>query len=98
MFYWSNHLDRRMTNKLYAFTELNWYNYMSSGTGLPIAGGDLFNFGAPNMIGENIVTNAYGAKLKPNRNVEVGAAWEFPLTEFRGTLDNRLTADLIIRF
>ncbi len=100
MFYWSNHLDRRMTKSLYAFSELNWYNYMSNGTAfpLPIAGGDLFNLGAPGIEGRNIVTNAWGVKLKPNRNVEMGTAWEFPLSEFRGVLDNRLTADLILRY
>jgi len=98
MFYWSNHLDHQFNRKLYVFTELNWYNYMSNGNGLPIAGGDLFNFGAPGVKGDNIVTNAYGVKVKPNRNIEMGTAWEFPMTDFRGTMDNRLTADLIIRF
>lgn len=59
---------------------------------------DLFNLGSPGVEGNNIVTNAYGLKYKPNRNLESGVAWEFPLTERRGVLDNRLTVDLILRY
>jgi len=100
MFYWSHHLDRRFGSMFYGFTELNWYNFMKSGTGLaaPIEGGDLFNLGSRDIAGNNMVTNAWGVKLKPNRNIESGVAFEFPLTERRGILENRLTADLILRF
>jgi hypothetical protein len=99
MFYWSNHLDRRVANKAYIFSELNWYNYMKDGTAFPaVEGGDLFNFGAAGVKGNNIVTNAYGLKYKPNGNIESGVAFEFPLTQTRGILDNRLTADLILRY
>jgi hypothetical protein len=99
--YWSNHLDKRIrSSRFYAFTELNWYHYTKNGTAfpLPVAGGDFFNLGSPGISGSNIVTNAYGLKFKPNRNLEAGVAWEFPMTETRGILDNRLTADLILRF
>ncbi len=101
IFYWSNHVDKRIGgSNFYAFSELNWYNYMKSGSNfpLPVEGGDLINLGAPGIAGNNIVTNAYGLKYKPTRNLEAGVAWEFPLTERRGILDNRLTADLILRY
>ncbi len=100
MFYWSTHLDRRITKKAYAFTEFNWYNYMKDANafGLPVEGGDLFNLGSPGIAGNNLVTNAYGLKFKPRSNIEAGTAFEFPLTERRGILDNRITADLIIRY
>ena len=100
MFYWSNHVDRRFGNKFYAFSELNWYNYMKNASAFPapIEGGDLFNLGSPGVKGNNIVTNAWGIKIKPNRNIESGVAFEFPMTQRRGVLDNRLTADLIFRF
>lgn len=100
MFYWSHHVDRRFGKMIYGFSELNWYNFMKSGSGLqaPIEGGDLFNLGSIDIAGNNIVTNAWGVKLKPNRHIESGVAFEFPLTERRGVLDNRLTADLILRF
>ena len=100
MFYWSNHLDRQLGQKWYAFSELNWYNYMKNASAFPapVEGGDLFNLGSPGVKGNNLVTNAWGVKFKPNRNIESGVAFEFPLTERRGVLDNRLTADLIVRF
>jgi len=101
IFYWSNHLDKRLgESNFYALTELNWYNYLKSGSafGLPLEGGDLFNLGSVGVAGNNLVTNAYGLKYKPNRHLESGVAWEIPLTERKGILDNRLTADLILRF
>ncbi len=101
IFYWSNHLDKRIgASRFYAFTELNWYNFMKSGNAFPfpIQGGDLFNLGSVDVAGSNIVTNAYGLKYKPSRNLETGVAWEFPLTQTRGILDNRLTVDLILRY
>jgi hypothetical protein len=64
MYYWSNHLDRRIGNKFYAFSELNWYNYMknASAFALPVEGGDLFNPGSPGVRGNNLVTNAWGSR------------------------------------
>ncbi len=101
MFYWSNHLDKRIREtNVYAFSELNWYNYMKSGSAfpLPLHGGDLFDLGSVGVAGNNLVTNAYGLKYKPSKNIESGVAFEFPLTERRGLLDNRLTVDLIVRY
>lgn len=101
MFYWSNHLDRQVGDRpLWAFTEVNWYNYQSSATAFPLAveGGDLFNLGSPGITGNDLVTAAFGAKIKPRNNVEAGLAWEFPLTSRQGLMDNRITADMIFRF
>lgn len=100
--YWSNHFDHRFAGtKIYAFAEVNWYHYMSSGrdfTLAPIEGGDLFNFGAVGVAGNDIVTGAFGLKYKPSNRVELGIAWEKPLTERRDVLDNRLTVDCILRY
>lgn len=101
VFYLSNHFDRQLGDRpLYAFTELNWYNYGSSAAAfpLPIEGGDIFNLGSPGITGNDLVTHAIGMKAKPRRSVEAGVAWEYPMTARQGLLDNRLTADLIVRF
>jgi len=100
VFYWSNHVDRELFGGVYALAEVNWYHWMSSGTAfpLPVEGGDLFNLGSAGVTGNNIVTGAFGAKYKPNGNLELGVAWEVPLTERRGLLDNRLTVDCIFRY
>lgn len=98
--YWSNHWDRQIGDRpIYAFTEVNWYHYMSSGTAFgPVEGGDLFNLGSAGVTGNDLVTQAVGAKLKPRRNTELGIAYEFPLTERKGLLEDRLTVDLIFRY
>ena len=99
--YWSNHLDKRIgATNLYALTELNWFHYMNDSKTFPVAleGGDLFNLGSPGIEGHDLVTNAYGVRYKPNRHLESGCAFEFPLTEKKGLMENRLTADLIIRY
>lgn len=99
--FWSNHFDYRISGtRVYAFTEFNWFHYNNNATAFPLSieGGDLFNLGAPGIRGNDIVTNAYGLKYKPRSNIETGIAFEFPLTQRRGVLDNRITADFIIRY
>ena len=101
VWYWSNHIDRRIgCTNLHALMELNWYHWMGSGTnGLPgVEGGDLFNLGSTGVSGNDIVTGAFGVKYKPSNKMEVGVAWEFPLTDRRDVLDNRLTVDCIFRY
>ncbi len=82
--------------------ETNWYHSLGAGTtGIGtsgLEGGDLFNFGAPGVAGNDIVTGAFGFKLKPSDRVEIGIAAEFPLTDRRDILENRITADLIFRY
>ncbi len=99
--YWSNHLDYRFARRWYVLTELNWYHWLASGQDGPlpgIEGLDVINFGNPGVSGNDIVTNAYGMKFKPNCHNELGFAWEFPLTERRDIIDNRLTVDWIFRY
>lgn len=102
MLYWSNHFDREIGDTgIYGLVEVNWFNWVKSGTNpaLPgIEGLDLINLGSVGVAGNDIVTGAVGAKYKPNGNVELGVAWEFPLTDRRDILDNRITADVILRY
>jgi hypothetical protein len=98
--YWSNHLDRKLTDRFYVFGEVNWYVWMRSGkNGLPgVEGLDLFNFGSTGVAGNSIVTGALGVKYKPRDSMELGLAFEGPLTEREDIIHNRLTADLILRY
>ena len=99
IFFWSNHLDKRLSrSNVYIFTEANWFNYLSSGNGIPVEGGDLFDLGSSNVTGNNLVTGAMGTKWKPRSNIETGLAYEVPLTEREGVLANRFTADFILRY
>ena len=98
--YISNHFDYEFHPGIYALTEFNWYHWLESGgNGIPgIEGGDLFNFGSTGVAGNNIVTGAFGLKYKPSCDTEIGVAWELPLTERRDVLENRITADWIVRY
>jgi len=100
VFYWSNHIDHQFFDRLYVFTEYNWYHWMSSGQGgVPgVEGGDLFNLGSTGVGGNNIVTGAFGLKYKPDQNCELGLCYEWPLSKRQDLLENRITADVILRY
>lgn len=99
--YWSNHFDVQMTRRLYLFSETNWYHWLKSGTntGLNgVEGLDLINLGSTGVAGNDIITSAAGVKIKPGAHSEIGVAFEFPVTQRRDIIDNRLTVDWIFRY
>lgn len=66
---------------------------------LAVGGGmDLFDFGAPGIAGNDVVTGARGLKYKPGDHLEVGLAYEIPWNQRWDILQDRLSLDLIIRF
>jgi hypothetical protein len=93
-------VDRHLFGCVYALAEANWYHWFGSGqNGLNgIEGLDVINFGSTNVAGNDIVTGAVGVKLKPSGGMEIGVAWEAPLTDRRDIIDNRLTVDWILRY
>jgi hypothetical protein len=100
-FYHSLHLDREIGGWFYPLLEMNWFQYTGGGTTLPRSLGEgdgLFNFGTQGMTGRELLTTAIGAKFKLANNVWAGAAYEFPLSEYKGILNNRITVDLTIRY
>ena len=99
--HWSNHLDVKLTNNLYLFTEVVWWHWTeSANNGLPlgVAGHDAFNLSSTNVEGNDLVTQNVGVKLKPSRSTEVGVAYEFPVSDFEDIIDDRLQFDLILRY
>jgi len=101
MWYWSNHWDYQLLEKLYAVLEVNWFHWLQSGDRLPGAnfeGGDLFNLGSGDVAGNDIVTLGVGGRVKPTQNSELGVAYEFPLTERKDLLESRVYLDLILRY
>lgn len=102
LFYSQIHLDRQLNDWIYGLVELNWYHWVSSGDrGLPAALGEgdgLINLGTSGVAGNDLVTLAIGSKAKLSQNVELGVAWEFPISPREDLLDNRVTADLIFRY
>lgn len=99
--YWSNHIDYQVRQRMYLLAECNWFHWTESGVDGPIPGIeglDVINLGSPGVTGNDIVTAAAGVKFKPSGHSELGFAFEFPLTERRDIIDNRITVDWIIRY
>ncbi|HXY36324.1 MAG TPA: hypothetical protein VEI07_18955 [Planctomycetaceae bacterium] len=98
--YWSNHIDRKLTSwGLYGLYEVNWYHWLRSGDNdVPIDGLDLLNLGEKGVAGHNVVTNAVGLKWSPSINQEIGIAFEFPLTANRDLMADRINFNWILRY
>jgi len=59
---------------------------------------DLINLGDTAVEGNDLVTQNVGLKYKPHGNFEAGAAFEFPLTEFKDIIENRWQFEMIFRY
>jgi len=59
---------------------------------------DILNLGSTGVTGNDIVTRAFGLKAKPRQNVELGGAYEFPVTDREGIMLERWTFDMIFRY
>lgn len=89
--------------------ELNWFHVWDAGDGgrlTPVSGivdfegSDFFNLGAANSHRErDLVTAAIGFRSRITDSVDIGAAYEIPLTDKEDSLINdRFTVDLIWNF
>src|SRR5262249_46783738 len=108
----SAHLDYDVGNlhKIYPLMELNWFSYTKAGTNvyvigdnvvvpkLGFEGADLINFGARGVAGHNFVSLAFGMRYKFCEAIQLGGAFEFPITGRRDLMDYRLTFDAIFRY
>ncbi|MCB1232487.1 MAG: hypothetical protein KDN19_19725 [Verrucomicrobiae bacterium] len=112
-FYNSVHVSYAVTDWFFPLAELNVFHVMDAGDGSPrfpeqvgglvpaiakFEGGDLVNLGAANTV-DNFVSLALGARARVNDAMDVGFAWEFPLTDQdHGLMEDRFTVDVVIRF
>lgn len=111
----SAHVSYALTEKFMPLLELNWFHVLDNGSGesrfmdqaggaVPaiarFEGGDLVNLGASNATDNaNIVTAAAGFRYFLTDSVELGAAFELPLTNEQDNLmEYRITADLVWKF
>lgn len=95
--------------------EINWFHVLDAGDGrqafnsqaggavpavIEFEGGDLFNIGASNAINNrDFVSAAVGFRSRITPAVDVGFAYEFPLTnEDDSLMQDRFTLDLVWKF
>lgn len=100
-FYHSFHLDREIGGWFYPLIEANWFHYTGGGTLLPRAVGDgdgLLNLGTQGMSGRSLFSTAVGAKVKFSEHLYLGGAYEVALSDYKGILNNRIIADLVVRY
>lgn len=99
--YWSNQWDYEVVDHWYGLFGVNWFHWMKNAgnnfTG-GVAGLDFINLPTNGVAGNNVATGVVGAKWKPNGHLEVGAGFEFPLTDREDILRNRAYADVIFRY
>ena len=101
LWYWSNQWDYEVADGWYGLLGVNWFHWMRSAgvnIGTPVTGLDLMNLPVGGVAGDDVVTGVVGTKFKPNRHVEIGVGYEFPMTNRTDILENRLYADLIFRY
>lgn len=103
----SLHADYKL-GPIYPLIEMNWVYAMNSGDRLPIdqEGFDFFNLGAADAGGNSVVTMAFGARLRMlsgiglmggyRGNVDLGAAYELPVTSREDIFGWRVTSDIIL--
>jgi hypothetical protein len=101
-FYLSLHADREFFGWLYPLLEVNWFHWVTSGQrGLPPALGEgdgLINLGTSGVAGNDLVSMAVGLKARLGQHADTGVAWEFPVSNRHDLLNNRITAEFIIRY
>jgi hypothetical protein len=115
LFFDSWHVSYRLLEKLFPMIELNHFHVLNAGKGMTqfdaqaggavpgiarFEGGDLINLGAKNAVNHrDLVTLALGCRYRINESVDVGAAFELPLTSTSNNLmETRTTVDLVWRF
>lgn len=111
----SVHASYEVCSWFIPLVEVNWFHTIDSGDGtgnypsqvggfvpavLQSEGGDLFNLGSVNAEdNRDFVTAAVGFRSRLSDSVDVGVAYEIPLTdEKNGLMDERITVDLIWTF
>ena len=95
------HFSYKMDN-FYPTVEVNLVHVVDGGERLGIAdeGQDLFSFGSTGATGKTLVTAAFGGRYRVSKDLDIGAAYQIPLTNGDGSniIDWRVTADAIFSF
>jgi hypothetical protein len=111
----STHASYQVTPWFIPLVEVNWFHVLSAGDGsanfhsqaggavpaiIEFEGGDFFNLGAKNAgANRDFVSAAFGFRSRLSRSIDMGLAYELPLTNSDNSLmEERVTLDLNWKF
>jgi hypothetical protein len=111
----STHVSYEVCSWFVPLLEVNWFHVIDAGNGagnfpshlggavpgvIEFEGGDLFNLGAANAgQNRNLVTTAVGFRSRLSDSLDLGVAYEMPLTDREACLmEKRVTVDLVWQF
>lgn len=111
----SAHVSYEVCKYFIPLVELNWFHVFDAGNGtgnypsqvgglvpavIEFEGGDFFNLGADHATeNRDFVSAAFGFRARLTDCIDVGAAYEIPLTNEEDSLmDERVTIDLVWKF
>ncbi len=96
--HYAAHVDYEIAPDLFPLVEVNGFSVIDSGKRLPLnfEGVDLVNFGSTQ--GGTVVTAAFGARYRINDSIQVGVAYERPLTNREDILSQRVYFDAIFKY
>ena len=111
----SAHVSYEVCSWFTPLVEVNWFHVIDPGNGtgnypsqvggfvpavVQFEGGDLFNIGAVNADdNRDFVSAAFGFRSRITESVDIGAAYEIPLTnEDDSLMESRVTVDLVWKF
>ncbi|MBT8043678.1 MAG: transporter [Verrucomicrobiae bacterium] len=110
----SAHVSYEVTPWFIPLIELNYFRVLDSGDGanrypsqvgggvpanVPFEGADVLNWGAANSDGADYATVAVGFRSRLTESVNVGLAYEFPITDEEDNITkDRFTLDLVWTF
>ena len=113
--FFSAHLSYALTDRIFPLVEFNYFHVLDDGDGgrrfndqvggaVPAVarfeGGDLINLGSSHASSNrSLATLGLGLRFRATDHIDLGAAYEFPLTDEEDNLmDSRITVDLVYRF
>jgi hypothetical protein len=97
--HWSAHIDYELFENFFPLIEANGTSTYHDGSRLALGsfeGNDLVNFGSTDS--GHVVTMGVGARYKFNSHFQLGAGYEFPVTEREDLFDWRTNFDMVISF
>ncbi len=98
--HYSAQVDYTTCRYFIPFASLNAFTVLSEGNALPleVEGFDLFNFGSSDAEGFTQAVAGVGFRSRLLDDLDVGFAYEFPISSPEGLFGDRFTVDVIWRF